>query len=220
MKKTRAFSSLAAIMLTGCANQQYLLQRDASSATPSVTVTRNVQPVSPDAYAQAPEVVRYDRYLLVSTDPVSVQRDPLSQIIDIRIPASVKPTRALLVNNTEQNFWNWLTTGFRNGAIQVNKPDSRAHIISGFVFLCVPEIFHLYIRQQKKDRAERNTIQNSFEKMGKHRINQAQRFFIAKLYSAPGNVGSYRPINGYLVNVNSLYGESTAPDNSQLITIT
>ena len=32
--------------------------------------------------------------LLVSTDPAAVQRDPLSQIIDIRIPASVKPTVA------------------------------------------------------------------------------------------------------------------------------
>ena len=39
-------------------------------------------------------MVRYDRYLLVSTDPAAVQRNALSQIIDIRIPASVKPTVA------------------------------------------------------------------------------------------------------------------------------
>lgn len=59
---------------------------------PSVTVNRNVQPASPDVYSQAPEVVRYDRYLLVSTEPQAVQRDPLSQVIDIRIPSSLKPT--------------------------------------------------------------------------------------------------------------------------------
>ncbi len=55
--------------------------------------TANVQPVSPDAYGQAPGG-RYDRYLLVSTDPAAVQRNPLLQIIDICIPASVKPTVA------------------------------------------------------------------------------------------------------------------------------
>ncbi|WP_034949250.1 PFGI-1 class ICE element type IV pilus protein PilL2 [Erwinia oleae] len=94
MKKTLIISLLAAFMPTGCTTHQPLQQREASALTPSVTVTRNVQPTSPDAYGQALEVVRYDRYLLVSTDPAAVQRDPLSQIIDIRIPTSIKPTVA------------------------------------------------------------------------------------------------------------------------------
>lgn len=82
MKKTILFSSLAALMLTGCVIQQPLQQRDISPVTPSVTVTRNVQPVSPDAYGQVPEVVRYDRYLLVSTTrrPFSVIRSRKSSI--------------------------------------------------------------------------------------------------------------------------------------------
>lgn len=40
----------------------------------------------------APEVVRYDRYLLVRSDPVTAQRDPLSAMIDIHIPASTHPS--------------------------------------------------------------------------------------------------------------------------------
>lgn len=118
MKKTLVITSLAAIMLTGCAPRQPLQQRDVSSVTPPVTVTGNVQPVSPDVYARAPEVVRYDRYLLVSTDPASVQRDPLSQIIDIRIPASVKPTVAdALRYALRQSGYSLCATGPANGVL-------------------------------------------------------------------------------------------------------
>ncbi|QTF09673.1 pilus assembly protein PilL [Brenneria izadpanahii] len=118
MKKTLVITSLAAIMLTGCAPRQPLQQRDVSSVTPPVIVTRNVQPVSPDVYARAPEVVRYDRYLLVSTDPASVQRDPLSQIIDIRIPASVKPTVAdALRYALRQSGYSLCATGPANGVL-------------------------------------------------------------------------------------------------------
>lgn len=41
---------------------------------------------------RSPEVVRYDRYTLVSTRPADAQRDPLNQIIDVRIPAGVVST--------------------------------------------------------------------------------------------------------------------------------
>lgn len=118
MKKTLVVSALAAVILTGCTTQQPLQQRDASLVTPPVTVSRNVQPVTPDAYGQAPEVVRYDRYLLVSTDPAAVQRDPLSQIIDIRIPASVKPTVAdALRYSLRQSGYTLCATGPANGVL-------------------------------------------------------------------------------------------------------
>lgn len=118
MKKTIIFSSLTALMLGGCTPPQPLQQRDALPATPPVTVTRNVQPVSPDMDARAPEVVRYDRYLLVSTDPVAVQRDPLSQIIDIRIPASLTPTVAdALRYALHQSGYSLCATGPANGVL-------------------------------------------------------------------------------------------------------
>ncbi|EOM7448272.1 pilus assembly protein PilL, partial [Escherichia coli] len=97
MKTSLLLSVLSAcVLLTGCQGQQKLLQRDAAVPVPSVTVSNNVRPASPDMYAgtTVPEVVRYDRYLLVNTHPDAVQRDPLSQVIDIRIPASLKPTVA------------------------------------------------------------------------------------------------------------------------------
>lgn len=123
MKLNTRYHALTAmlplVLLAGCASQpQKLQQRDSADPTPSVTVTRNVQPVAPDEYARTPEVVRYDRYLLVSTDPQAAQRDPLSQIIDIRIPASLHPTVAdALRYALKQSGYSLCATGPANGVL-------------------------------------------------------------------------------------------------------
>lgn len=83
---------IAVGILAGCTPHQKLQPAPSGLVTPSTTVSSNVQPASPDAYGRAPEVVRYDRYLLVSTSPQEAQRAPLEQIIDIRIPASMSPS--------------------------------------------------------------------------------------------------------------------------------
>ena len=85
---SQAITSLAVMALFGCTSPQKLQQRDAMH--PSI-LTRNVQVVVPDSYAVTPEVVRYDRYLLIDTSPNAAQIAPLEQIIDVRIPASFTP---------------------------------------------------------------------------------------------------------------------------------
>ncbi|WP_338803421.1 PilL N-terminal domain-containing protein [Xenorhabdus griffiniae] len=93
--KITVLIGLMAVILTGCTTSaEQPLPQPSQNSLSSVTLTRNVQPVSPDIYQPMPEVVRYGRYLLVSTDPTEAQRDPLSQLVDIHIPASLKPTVA------------------------------------------------------------------------------------------------------------------------------
>lgn len=113
------FSLVTLALLAGCNSPQKLQQRAPAMPVPSVSVSRNVQPVSQDIYAQpAPEVVRYDRYLLVSTAPQAAQRDPLSQVIDIRIPASLKPTVADAMRYAlKQSGYTLCATGPANGAL-------------------------------------------------------------------------------------------------------
>lgn len=96
MKPHYAFSLclLAAAVLTGCAKSPKNLQRDPVSPVVGVTLSSNVQSAQHDVFATPLEVVRYDRYMLVSTSPTLAQRAPLEQVIDIRIPASVTPTVA------------------------------------------------------------------------------------------------------------------------------
>ena len=110
---------LPLLLLAGCVSQPQKLQQLApADPTPGTTVTRNVQPVSPDEYARTPEVVRYDRYLLVSTDPQAAQRDPLLQIIDIRIPSSLRPTVAdALRYALRQSGYSLCATGPANGVL-------------------------------------------------------------------------------------------------------
>lgn len=122
-------------------------------------------------------------------------------------------------NKFLDSFLQWLSLGIKKGDISINTMDSRAHIVSGFVFLCVPDIFHLYIKENNLERTERNSIQKAFEKLGRHRIRKGQRFFIGHLYEKPEGVGSYRRINGYLIKANSLYGGTRVPEDSQLLVI-
>ncbi|POE02638.1 PFGI-1 class ICE element type IV pilus protein PilL2 [Pectobacterium odoriferum] len=69
--------SAAAMLVAGCAQQ----------TTTSSVSRQNVSPRVNDIYQnRSPEVVRYDRYTLVSTRPADSQRDPLNQMIDITMP--------------------------------------------------------------------------------------------------------------------------------------
>ncbi|EKN3597294.1 PilL N-terminal domain-containing protein [Yersinia enterocolitica] len=79
--------------LIGCSQPHKTLQRDPLHPL-STLLDSNVQPVKPDIYNVLPEVVRYDRYLLVSTSPSVAQRTPLEQVVDIQIPTSLAPTVA------------------------------------------------------------------------------------------------------------------------------
>jgi len=123
MKFQPCYKTLAVVLplllLASCSSSpQKLQQRETAVPTPSVAVTRNVQTVAPDEYARTPEVVRYDRYLLVSTDPMAAQRDPLSQIIDIRIPSSLHPTVAdALRYILKQSGYSLCATGPANGVL-------------------------------------------------------------------------------------------------------
>ncbi|VTP17339.1 hypothetical protein PUATCC27989T_05340 [Phytobacter ursingii] len=81
---------LAASILAGCTHK---LQQPDTQPHPTA-LNGNVQPARMDVYASSPEVVRYDRYLLIDTSPSAAQRAPLEQTIDIRIPASLSPTVA------------------------------------------------------------------------------------------------------------------------------
>ncbi|MEX3174005.1 TraI domain-containing protein [Serratia quinivorans] len=157
-----------------------------------------------------PEVIEPD--LSECTDTTSIPEPQHS---------SQKPL--LVENNAESQFGDaflqWLSLGIKKGDISINTMESRAHIVSGFVFLCVPDIFHLYIKENNLERTERNSIQKAFEKLGRHRIRKGQRFFIGHLYEKPEGVGSYRRINGYLIKANSLYGGTRVPEDSQLLVI-
>ncbi|EPC8060027.1 response regulator [Yersinia enterocolitica] len=57
-------------------------------STPRQPVVPAVKPTT----SPAPEVVRYDRYLLINTRPDEAQRNPLHQIVNINLPLNLTLT--------------------------------------------------------------------------------------------------------------------------------
>lgn len=69
-------------IVAGCTNNGVTQANSLSRITASPRVN--------DIYQnRTPEVVRYDRYTLVSTRPADAQRDPLNQMVDITMPAQM-----------------------------------------------------------------------------------------------------------------------------------
>ncbi|MEY0162089.1 PilL N-terminal domain-containing protein [Providencia rettgeri] len=84
---------LLTLMLSACAPKQTQLATEpANSSSKRVAVTLQRQTLTPDLYASAPEVVRYDRYRLVDISPTEAQRYPLAQLISLHIPTTLAPT--------------------------------------------------------------------------------------------------------------------------------
>ncbi|WP_275233731.1 TcpQ domain-containing protein [Pantoea ananatis] len=74
------------VMLAGCVNT-------AATDTASVYSRSRTPARFDDIYRnRSPEVVRYDRYTLVSTRPADAQLDPLNQVVDITMPAQLVST--------------------------------------------------------------------------------------------------------------------------------
>jgi len=74
------------VMLAGCVNA-------AATDTASVYSRSRTPARFDDIYRnRSPEVVRYDRYTLVSTRPADAQLDPLNQVVDITMPAQLVST--------------------------------------------------------------------------------------------------------------------------------
>ncbi|MGP3145896.1 PFGI-1 class ICE element type IV pilus protein PilL2 [Serratia bockelmannii] len=69
------------LLTAGCTNNS-----TSSDRLPRISANPRVS----DIYqSQSPEVVRYDKYTLVSTRPADAQRDPLNQMVDITMPAQL-----------------------------------------------------------------------------------------------------------------------------------
>ncbi|SEO97894.1 TcpQ domain-containing protein [Pseudomonas sp. Snoq117.2] len=88
--KLTTLSPLAfAVALAGCA------QQEPAPSAPGPDSSRNPELLQPDLYpkgAASEPQVRYGRYTLVNTAPETEQRDLMAQIIDVNIPANMKPT--------------------------------------------------------------------------------------------------------------------------------
>jgi integrating conjugative element relaxase (TIGR03760 family) len=114
-----------------------------------------------------------------------------------------------------EQFLTWLTDGMTSGRITINQHDSRAHYVAGFIFLLVPDIFFLFLKNTGCDK-HREQIQASFEKLQLHRVRKGERFTRAKLYGSENKQGRFRRVNGYLIKAARLKGGKPLQDSMYL----
>ncbi|CAI1116324.1 integrating conjugative element relaxase, PFGI-1 class [Serratia marcescens] len=122
-------------------------------------------------------------------------------------------------NNIGDVFWRWLSDGLNSNEIAINTVDARVHLVSGFVFITVPGVFYLYLKQVGLDGSKREVLQESFEHLEKHRRVKGKRFYFAHLYETSERTGAFKRSKGYLVKANLLYQKEKLPGDSPVLVI-
>lgn len=122
-------------------------------------------------------------------------------------------------NKPGEHFWKWLSEGLNSGAIDVNTAGARVHFVSGFIFITVPGIFYLYLKQQGLDGNQREALQEDFERLEKHRRVKGKRFYFAHLYESTDGSGPYKRTKGYLIKASLLFRGKNVPDDSKMLVI-
>ncbi|ELH6623502.1 TraI domain-containing protein [Escherichia coli] len=126
-------------------------------------------------------------------------------------------TENVRASGSSGEFVEWLRHGLDSGEIPVNQPDARVHLIAGYAFLRVPDVFYLYLKQTGSNH-DRRYVQSVFERAGLHRVRSGERFVQARLYDSAERKGRYQPVSGYLVKSRSLFSGKGLPGDSPFIT--
>ena len=126
-------------------------------------------------------------------------------------------TENVRASGSSGEFVEWLRHGLDSGEIPVNQPDARVHLIAGYAFLRVPDVFYLYLKQTGSNH-DRRYVQSVFERAGLHRVRSGERFVQARLYDSAERTGRYQPVSGYLVKSRSLFNGKRLPGDSPFIT--
>lgn len=116
-------------------------------------------------------------------------------------------------------FWRWLADGLNSNEIPINSVGTRVHLVSGFVFITVPGVFYLYLKQAGLDGSQREVLQDDFERLEKHRRVKGKRFYFAHLYETSERTGAFKRTKGYLVKASLLYRGKNLPDDSPVLVI-
>ncbi|TNL03718.1 relaxase [Kosakonia cowanii] len=116
-------------------------------------------------------------------------------------------------------FWRWLSDGLSSNEIPINSVGARVHLVSGFIFITVPGIFYLYLKQVGLDGSQREALQEDFERLEKHRRVKGKRFYFAHLYETSERKGAFKRTKGYLVKASLLYRGTNLPDDSPVLVI-
>lgn len=119
-------------------------------------------------------------------------------------------------SNLGQDFLAWLSHALIMQSLPVNTAAAHVHLVSGMVFLCVPAIFHHYLKVCERTES-REALQTAFEKRQCHQVVNRKRFQQGRLYHAADKTGSYQRVSGYLITASTFYDHHAIPPDTQFL---
>ncbi|HFW2816866.1 TPA: TraI domain-containing protein [Salmonella enterica subsp. enterica serovar Java] len=192
----------------------------------SAVTDAEVSEVADDAGVNTPATVAPDEMVPVGNDVPDepAETEGVSRHRDIGADCLLSGTQGVLgypvnvgvdARRSGEDFLAWLSDGMASGRITVNQPDSRVYSVAGFIYLLVPDIFFLFLKDTGSE-SHREQIQTSFEKLQLHRVRKGERFTRAKLYCSEDKQGRFSKVNGYLIKAARLKGVRP-PEDSKLL---
>lgn len=118
-----------------------------------------------------------------------------------------------------QQFVTWLSAQLCAGSVPVNTPEAQVHITGGLVFLPLPQIFYLFMKDRSYPPAVKTEIQRGFERMGLHYVRKGKGVFSCVKYEQVNRGGRYEKLSGYLIRAKLLYESRHIPDDSLFLFI-
>ncbi len=140
---------------------------DAGVNTPATAAPDEMVPVGKDVPDEPAEMEDAPQHNDISADCLSYGTEGvLGYPVNVGVDA----------RRSGEDFLARLSDGMASGRITVNQPDSRVHSVAGFIYLLVPDIFFLFLKDTGSD-SHREQIQTSFEKLQLHRVPQRRAFY-------------------------------------------
>ncbi|WP_261640980.1 helicase/relaxase domain-containing protein [Erwinia mallotivora] len=111
-------------------------------------------------------------------------------------------------------FVRWLKEGVNSGELKFNQQTEKIHIIAGYVFLPVPDLFFSFLKSKSFDANSRESLQLSFEKLNIHKRHENRRFYYAVIYDDSEHKGKFRRAKGYLIKAKIIFPDKVPADSS------
>lgn len=182
-----------------------------------------VQPVKPALIPEVNGVIGLAANAVITMAEKTAPDEEVKTADTVRAGGSSASCQTIVeakeIERSGEEFWRWLSAGLISGEIPVNTSEARVHIVSGFVFITIPGVFYLYLKQAGLGGDHREDLQEDFERLEKHRRAKGKRFYYSHLYESSARSGSFKRTKGYLIKASLLYRGERVPDDSLVLVI-
>jgi len=121
------------------------------------------------------------------------------------------------INDLGPEFISWLSEALEKGELSINENESLVHIVSGFLFVSLPDTIFKFINSKSLE-VDKRKVQSAIEKMNILHSKNDNRFFRARIYEEIEFQGKFKKKSGYMLKSSKVLGsrEFTGGDSKYI----